>query len=55
VTSAAWGETVGACVGLAYLRSDGPVSADSLAAGRFEIDVAGERYGVRLSLRAPLA
>ena len=27
VTSAAWGETVGACVGLAYLRSDGPVTA----------------------------
>ena len=41
VTSAAWGETVGASVGLAYLRSDGPVTADSLAAGRFEVDVAG--------------
>ena len=53
VTSAAWGETVGACVGLAYLRSDGPVTADSLAAGRFEVDVAGERFGVRLSLKAP--
>jgi glycine cleavage system aminomethyltransferase T/glycine/D-amino acid oxidase-like deaminating enzyme len=55
VTSAAWGETVGACVGLAYLRADGPVTADSLAAGRFEVDVAGERFAVRLSLRAPLA
>jgi glycine cleavage system aminomethyltransferase T/glycine/D-amino acid oxidase-like deaminating enzyme len=54
VTSAAWGETVGACVGLAYLRSDGPVTADSLANGRFEVDVAGHRYGVRLGLRAPL-
>ena len=28
VTSAAWGATVGACVGLAYLRADGPVTAD---------------------------
>ena len=55
VTSAAWGQAVGACVGLAYLRSDGPVRAEQLAAGRFEIDVAGERHGVRLSLRAPLA
>ncbi len=55
VTSAAWGETVEASVGLAYLRSDGPVTADSLDAGRFEVDVAGERFGVRLSLKAPLA
>ena len=55
VTSAAWGETVGASVGLAYLRSEGPVTSDSLADGRFEVDVAGERFGVRLSLKAPLA
>ncbi len=55
VTSAAWGETVGASVGLAYLRSEGPVTSDALAAGRFEVDVAGERCGVRLSLKAPLA
>ena len=55
VTSAAWGETVGASVGLAYLRAEGPVTSDSLSAGRFEVDVAGERFGVRLSLKAPLA
>ncbi|UMG94924.1 hypothetical protein MF408_21920 [Nocardioides sp. TF02-7] len=41
VTSAAWGATVGSCVGLALLRSDGPVRADDLAAGGFEVDVAG--------------
>ncbi|HEX5087965.1 MAG TPA: FAD-dependent oxidoreductase [Nocardioides sp.] len=55
VTSAAWGETVEASVGFAYLRSDGPVTSESLASGRFEVDVAGERFGVRLSLKAPLA
>jgi glycine cleavage system aminomethyltransferase T/glycine/D-amino acid oxidase-like deaminating enzyme len=55
VTSAAWGETVGSCVGLAYVRSDGPVTAEALARGGFEVDFAGERFGVRLSLRAPLA
>ena len=33
VTSAAWGETVGAAVGLAYLRADGPVTAASLEGG----------------------
>jgi len=54
VTSAAWGETVGACMGLAYLRSDGPVTADSLAVARHEVDVAGERWPVRLALKAPL-
>jgi 4-methylaminobutanoate oxidase (formaldehyde-forming) len=42
-------------VGLAYLRSDGPVTSESLASGRFEVDVAGDRVGVRLSLKAPLA
>jgi glycine cleavage system aminomethyltransferase T/glycine/D-amino acid oxidase-like deaminating enzyme len=55
VSSAAWGETVGSCVGLAYLRSEGPVTAGGLAEGHFEVDVAGERFGVRLSLKAPLA
>ncbi|GAA4745132.1 FAD-dependent oxidoreductase [Nocardioides endophyticus] len=55
VTSAAWGETVGSCVGLGYLRHDGPVTSDWLAAGGFEVDVAGERYAVRASLRAPLS
>ncbi|MBA2952810.1 FAD-dependent oxidoreductase [Nocardioides sp. MAH-18] len=54
VTSAAWGETVGSSVGLAYVRHDGPVTADWLAAGGFEVDVAGERHGVRLSLQPPL-
>ncbi len=55
VTSAAWGETVGACVGLAYLRHDGPVTSQLLESGGFEVDVAGERHAVHLSLKAPLA
>ena len=55
VTSAAWGETVGSCVGLGYLRHDGPVTSAWLAGGTFEVDVAGERYAVRPSLKAPLA
>ena len=54
VTSAAWGETVGASVGLALLRSDGPVTAADLAEGGFEVDVAGERHQVTVSLAAPL-
>lgn len=54
VTSAAWGETVGSCVGLAYLRSDGPVTAEDLGRSGFQVDVAGERFDVRVSLGAPL-
>ena len=55
VTSAAWGATVGRSVGLAQLRHDGPVTADLLAAGGFDVDVAGARRGITASLRAPLA
>ncbi|GAB3766737.1 4-methylaminobutanoate oxidase (formaldehyde-forming) [Nocardioides ginsengisegetis] len=54
VTSAAWGETVGACVGLAYLRRDEAVTADWLAAGGFQVDVGGDQFGIRATLRAPL-
>ncbi len=54
VTSAAWGETVGASVGLVLLRSDGPVTRSDLEQGGFEVDVAGERHHVTISLSAPL-
>ncbi|MEO6510584.1 MAG: glycine cleavage T C-terminal barrel domain-containing protein, partial [Nocardioides sp.] len=55
VTSAAYGATVGACVGLAYVRRNKPVTSDWLGKGGFEVDLAGERIAVKLSLRAPLA
>jgi 4-methylaminobutanoate oxidase (formaldehyde-forming) len=54
VTSAAWGETVGACVGLAYVRHDAAVTREWLTTASFEADVAGTRYPVTVSLRAPL-
>lgn len=52
-TSAAWGETTGACVGLAYLRSArrGTVDADWVREGGYEVDVAGVRYPLAVSLR----
>lgn len=52
-TSAAWGETTGSCVGLAYLRSgrQGTVDADWVRAGTYEVDVAGVRYPLSVSLR----
>jgi 4-methylaminobutanoate oxidase (formaldehyde-forming) len=55
LTSAAYGHTVGAAVGLGYVtRDDGPsVDAAWLESGRFEVDLAGTRLAARLSLRAP--
>ena len=53
VTSAAWGETIGACVGLAYVRStdNAVVNADWVKAGSYEVNVGGQRYPISVSLR----
>ncbi|MFZ2016362.1 MAG: FAD-dependent oxidoreductase [Nocardioides sp.] len=53
VTSAAYGATIGACVGLSLLRADAPVRQDDLDASAFEIDLAGERFPARVTLAAP--
>ena len=54
VTSAAYGATVGASVGLAYLRRDEPVTSAWLAEGGYEVDLAGERIPITATLKAPL-
>jgi len=55
VTSAAWGATVGASVGLAYLRRrDGGVVDDGYVGdGRYEVTVGATRCGATVSTRAP--
>jgi glycine cleavage system aminomethyltransferase T len=55
VTSAAWAETLGACVGLAYVwRRDGePVTTDYLETGRYEVNVGGVVCEATLHRRAP--
>ena len=55
LTSAAYGHTVGAAVGLGYVRrGDGQgIDAAWLEGGRFEIDLAGTRLPAKLSLKAP--
>ncbi|MET0473847.1 MAG: FAD-dependent oxidoreductase [Mycobacterium sp.] len=54
VTSAAWGETTGACVGLAYVRAaDGAkVDAAWIGAGEYEVNVGGQLYPITVSLKA---
>jgi 4-methylaminobutanoate oxidase (formaldehyde-forming) len=54
VTSAAFGHTFGKPVALGIVsRADGPADAEWLTGGRFEIDLAGERYAAAASLKAP--
>jgi 4-methylaminobutanoate oxidase (formaldehyde-forming) len=55
VTSAAWGETLGASVGLGYLRHpDGAaVTADFARAGSYLVDVGGVRCPATVHLRPP--
>ena len=51
--SAAWGESVGSCAGLAYVwdPEGGTVDADWIRAGRYEVNIGGERYPVSVSLK----
>ncbi|BBZ29525.1 dehydrogenase [Mycolicibacterium madagascariense] len=54
VTSGAWGETTGACVGLAYVRATdrATITAEWVGAGSYEVEVAGRRYPITVSLAA---
>lgn len=53
VTSAAWGETVGASVGLAYVRAGEGQATDAawVKAGGYEVNVGGDVFPVEVSLR----
>jgi len=53
VTSAAFGHTLGRAVAMGYVRDPGGVDEDLLAAGRFELDIAGDRIPARAGLAAP--
>jgi 4-methylaminobutanoate oxidase (formaldehyde-forming) len=53
VTSAAWGETLGSCVGLAYLwdPDGGPVDGEWVRGASYEVNVGGDRHPVTVSLK----
>jgi 4-methylaminobutanoate oxidase (formaldehyde-forming) len=54
ITSAAFGHTVGCPTALGIVtRADGAADKAWIEAGRYEIDLAGERYAATVSLRAP--
>jgi len=52
-TSAAYGHTVGRAVALGYVRRGTGVNSGYLDAARFEVEIAGDRFAARGSLRAP--
>ena len=53
VTSGAWGEAIGSCVGLAYVRAgdNSVINADWVKSGSYEVNVGGKRYPISVSLR----
>ena len=55
LTSAGYGHTIGASVGMGYVKCvDGAgIDAAWLDAGRFEVDLAGTRLAAKVSLRCP--
>lgn len=53
ITSGMYGYTLGGAVGLGYVADPGGIDEPWLAAGQFEIEVAGTRWSARASL-APL-
>jgi glycine cleavage system aminomethyltransferase T/glycine/D-amino acid oxidase-like deaminating enzyme len=55
VTSGAWGEAVGGCVGLAYVRhpEGGVLTPDVVRAGQYQVNVGGRLHPAAVDLRPP--
>jgi glycine cleavage system aminomethyltransferase T/glycine/D-amino acid oxidase-like deaminating enzyme len=55
LTSGAWGETLGTCAGLAYLRHpDGAaLTPDLIRSGKYQVNVGGDLYPATVTLRPP--
>ena len=55
LTSAGYGHTIGASVGLGYMKRDDGQAIDAawLEAGKVEVDLAGVRLAANVSLRPP--
>ena len=51
LTSGGYGHAVGAAIGLGYVPCRADESAEELLASRFEIEVAGRRFGAMASLK----
>jgi 4-methylaminobutanoate oxidase (formaldehyde-forming) len=54
VTSANYGHTLNAAIGMGYVTNEAGIDADFVKTGKFEIAIAGTRHAARASLR-PMA
>ena len=52
-TSGAYGHTLGAAIGMGYVKHADGVSAEFIESGRYEIGINGKRYAATAHLRAP--
>jgi sarcosine dehydrogenase len=53
LSSAGWGHALGQAVGMGYVRHEDGVDRAFIEAGRYEIDIAGERFPAAARLRPP--
>jgi 4-methylaminobutanoate oxidase (formaldehyde-forming) len=51
VRAASYGHTLGGAIGLAMIDAGEPLTADWIAEGSWEVDIAGVRYPALASLR----
>jgi 4-methylaminobutanoate oxidase (formaldehyde-forming) len=51
VRSGGFGHSLGAACGIAHIRGDEPLTGGRLAAGTFEVDIAGVRVPAQVSLK----
>ncbi len=51
LASGGYGHTLGGAVGLGSIRNEGGVTPDFIHSGSYEIEIAGERFSARASLR----
>jgi glycine cleavage system aminomethyltransferase T/glycine/D-amino acid oxidase-like deaminating enzyme len=52
-TSGTYGHTLGAAVGMGYVRADGLITREWVEAGRYEIEIASSRFATKAYWRAP--
>ena len=46
-----YGHTLGAAIGLGYVKNAGGVDAAFVASGEYQIEVAGEKFAAKASLK----
>ena len=51
-TSGMYGHSIGSCLGMGYIENPDGINKEWIESQKFEIEVAGERYPAKASLKA---